>query len=365
MWRSSLLFLVVAIATPAVVAAPKTISRGPAKKAEPPAAAKKKAKPAKKTAAKTPDESPPEEPTPASTLAAPSTPAPTPPSPAPASPPPVQAAAAKPQREVIALFPFQGGSLGDAWMPLLAQLVDERGREPALATKLPPALRYKAQTCRAIDCARQLAKQLGATKVIAGSYGREGARYFLALSLYDDVGETKVDRSWVSANAAEAEIGVALDQLLSGKTASTPVAIAPAPTTATGSSEPPVALQTTAAPLAPVHRFRTPATAFTVVGALIIAGGGGMMIANRLMLPVLVSDAARYNTGDLRTNADYARLQGQQRAVDALLISSYVAFGLGAAALATGIALFAVDGTSSASVSFVPAGPGGSLVGNF
>jgi hypothetical protein len=284
-------------------------------------------------------------------------------------------------REPVAVMPLQAGlgtpaGLGEAWAPLMAELLAERGKEPlyAPAMKLSPTVKASVAQCRSSACYLDIGAALGAKRLVAGGVTREGFRYFLTLTLHDLASfkqTARVERTWAGNTNLDRELGAALDDLFNAQTKvasagpqqeQTPAQLAPAPSVQNEGAQTTAAINTTVDPAA-AYQYRKPAIALTIVGALGVAGGAAMLVTNQLMLKPFQDSVAAYNTATIRTQAQFDQLSAQKNTLDGLLIGTAVAFGVGAAALTAGIVLFAID--KPRTVAFLPTGAGGMFVGSF
>jgi hypothetical protein len=291
------------------------------------------------------------------------------------------------EREKVALMPLQSGlgtptGLGDAWSPLLAELLYERNKTPLYppAMKLSPTVRNLVAQCTNTTCYQDVGAALGARKLVAGGITREGLRYFLTLTLHDLSTFKQVaraERTWAGAAGLDRELSAALDELLGAppppvavaaaeKTEKKPEAIVAQPTQPK-SAPPPIGTEASVTQsLQPQsdYIYRSPAVTLTIVGSLGIAAGLGMLIANRVVLGGFQAQVADYNKSIVRTQAQYDRLRATEQTLGGLQIGTSAAIGIGAAALTAGIVLFAIDGKPKR-IAFVPSGAGGAIVGAF
>ncbi len=293
----------------------------------------------------------------------------------------VFSASAHAASEPVAVMPLQAGlgtpaGLGEAWAPLVAELLSERGKEPlyAPAMKLAPAVKTAVAQCRSSGCYLDIGAALGAKRLVAGGVTREGFRYFLTLTLHDLATfkqTARIERTWAGTATLDRELGAALDELFSAntkvasaapQTQQTPAQLSAAPSVQSDGAQTTAAVTTTTQTEV-VYAYRKPAVVLTIVGALGVAGGAGMLIANQLLLKPFQDSVAAYNTATIRTQAQFDQLSSQKNTLDGLLIGTAVALGVGAAALTAGIVLFVIDKPKS--LAFLPTGAGGMFVGSF
>lgn len=301
------------------------------------------------------------------------------------------ATAAAAEREKVTLMPLQSGlgtppGLGQAWSPLLAELLHERNKQVLYppAMKLSATVKNLVAQCQNTTCYQDVGAALGAKKLVAGGITREGLRYFLTLTLHDLSTFKQIarsERTWAGAANLDRELSAALDELLGAPPPPVAVAQAEPPKpqkkpdivaqpAETKPAPPPIvnagpqATITQTVPGETVYLYRTSAVTLTVVGSLGIAAGLGMLIANRVMLGGFQRSVAAYNQSQVRTQAAFDSLRAQEQTLGGLQIGTSAAIGIGAAALTAGIVLFAIDGKPRR-VAFVPQGAGGALVGTF
>jgi hypothetical protein len=272
-----------------------------------------------------------------------------------------------PKREGIALMPLrQGLQLDAAWMPLMSELLHERGKQPIY----PPVLQFRAgakarvRGCVEIACYQEIAAALGAKRMITGRVEREGASRFVTLTLHDLASfneVARVQRTWGRGAMLDRELGAAIDELLGMK----PQLLAQAPTQT--KSEPSALAEIVVKPQPQlVYRYRPYAIAFTTVGAVGVAGGIGLLVGNAVARGAFSTALTAYNNSTVRTQAQFDALVAQERVINGLQIWSLVALGVGTAALTTGIVFFIIDGQpADPAVALTPTGNGFSLSGRF
>jgi hypothetical protein len=277
-----------------------------------------------------------------------------------------------PKLERIAIVPLESaGSLGEAWLPIIADIIAERGKEPVYAPNesLTKAAKATVRQCKALACQQDIAAALGARKLIAGSVRREAQGYALTLTLHDlrTFAETsRVDRKWARSSSLDGELSAAIEELFNPAPAAVatlqPRETAPPPAKV---DEAPVALRT-AAVGPPVYKLRTPALTLAVVGGLGAVGGAAMLVAHKVTLTNLDAATRVYNATPVRTQAQFDQLRAQENVANGLQIWGCVGLAAGVAALTTGIVLFAIDGKpESPTITVTPTGPGAQVAGRF
>lgn len=281
-------------------------------------------------------------------------------------------------KKPTALMPLQSGlgtkkGTGEAWAPLLASLIAERGSQPlyAPALELGPTVAARVAECRSAACYQDIGAALGAQELVAGGVTREGGQYFVTLTRYDlrrfeEVG--RVERHFAITAALDAELAAALEALYAGPSA---VAHHQASPTEPVVDAPPALAPVSYRTPEKTYRYRALAWTLTAVGAVSLAGGGGMLAYTLIERPRFDAAVVAYNTAEVRTQAAFDALVQRENLLYGLGLGAYVALGVGAAALTAGIVLFVIDGKDTSAepeaprVGLVPTGNGGALIGTF
>jgi len=228
---------------------------------------------------------------------------------------------------------------------------------PAAATDADTAARIR--DCRSAVCYQDIGATFGAKKLIAGGISRDAGRYTVTLTLYDLTTFTqqgRAERSFVGTRSLDIELAALLEELFHPATKVASAApISDAPISDTPLITPPMTVETTATP---VYRYRGAAITLTTIGVIGLLGGGAMLATTFILKPGFESQVAAYNASADRSSATFTSLTSQKQTLDILYTGSFIAMGVGAASLITGIILFAVDGKKEPQIVFAPMGAG-------
>jgi hypothetical protein len=267
-------------------------------------------------------------------------------------------------KTTVALMPLRAGptsglasDTGEAWAPLLMELIAERGHKAIYppSEKVDKDTASRIRGCRMLPCYQDISAAFGAKKLIAGEISREADAYTVTLTLHDLMTfteENRVERKFVGKRQLDEELRDALTAVFSQKpvVAELPRKIEPAPVSTLSAKSPPATK---------LYRYRGAAITLTTLGVIGLVGGGGLLAASFILKPVYERGATAYNQAPVRTEDAYAQLVSNKRTLDSVYTGSFIALGVGAAALTMGIVFFAVDGKPDPMVTFMPTGPGG------